>query len=213
MDNLEIIKKDYELKKQRITQRLNEFKGTLDKSDLDIFEELVFCILTANTSAKMALNSIQSIRPHLLNGTKEQLSEALKGKYIYWNIRPKYITETRDYLKKEFNFKLRDKIISFKDKQDLRDFFAQNKNIKGIGYKESSHFLRNIGIKGYAILDKHIINTLHENKIIPTPKRPANKAQYLELEQKYFEFANLLKIDPDELDLLLWSRKNGQILK
>lgn len=213
MDNPEILKKDYELKKQRIRQRLNSFKEVLNKSDLDIFEELVFCILTANTSAKMALNSIQAIRPHLLNGSQSSISQALKGKYIYYNIRPRYIIETREYLKKEFNFKLKEKILSFKDKQGLRDFFAQNKNIKGLGYKESSHFLRNIGIKGYAILDKHILNTLYENKVIQNPKRPTNKNQYLELEKKYFEFASLLNIDPDELDLLLWSRKNGQILK
>jgi len=213
MDEIQAIKKDYDLKKQRIVQRLNEFKGTFDKTDSHIFEELSFCILTANTSAKMALNSIEAIRPYIIDGSQEQISSAIKGKYIYWNIRPKYIVETREYLKKEFNFKLKEKISSFKDKQELRDFFALNKNIKGLGFKEASHFLRNIGFKGYAILDKHIINTMFEHNIIQTNKKPINKKQYLELEQKYFEFAKLLKIDPDELDLLLWSRKNGQILK
>lgn len=213
MDKLEIIKRDYFLKKERIKQRLDEFKDALNKPDSHIFEELAFCILTANTSAKMALNSIEAIRPHLINGSQEQISSALKGKYIYWNIRPKYIVETREYLKKEFNFKLKEKILSFKEKQELRDFFALNKNIKGLGYKESSHFLRNIGFKGYAILDKHIINTLFEHNIIQNPKKPTNKKQYLELEQKYLKFSKLLKIDSDELDLLLWSRKNGQILK
>lgn len=213
MDNLQAIRMDYNIKKDRIKQRLNQFKEVLNSTDEAIFEELVFCILTANTSAKMALNSIEAIRPYILEGTVQQISSAIKGKYIYWNIRPQYIVSTRDYLKKEFNFKLKEKILSFKDKQELRDFFALNKNIKGVGFKEASHFLRNIGFNSYAILDKHIINTLFENKIIEINKRPTSKKQYIELEQKYFEFAELLQIDPDELDLLLWSRKNGQILK
>ena len=99
------------------------------------------------------------------------------------------------------------------DKNELRDFFALNKGVKGLAYKEASHFLRNIGFKGYAILDKHIINSLHEFGFLKTNDKPKNAKEYLEIEKKCIDFSKDAGIDMDELDLLLWSRKNGRILK
>jgi N-glycosylase/DNA lyase len=88
-----------------------------------------------------------------------------------------------------------------------------NKDIKGLAYKEASHFLRNIGFKGYAILDKHIINSMHEFGVLKTNDKPKNAKQYLEIEQKFIDFSREVGINMDELDLLLWSGKNGRILK
>ena len=96
-------------------------------------------------------------------------------------------------------------IKSFNDKNELRDFFALNKGIKGLAYKEASHFLRNIGFKGYAILDKHIINSLHEFGVLKTNDKPKNAKEYLEIEQKFIDFSKDVGIGVDELDLLLWS--------
>jgi N-glycosylase/DNA lyase len=95
----------------------------------------------------------------------------------------------------------------------LRDFFATNKGIKGLGYKEASHFLRNIGFKGYAILDIHILRSLHEFGVIDSPKPPSTRNKYLETEAKLKEFAKEISIDFDELDLLLWSNRTGEVLK
>jgi len=82
-----------------------------------------------------------------------------------------------------------------------------------LGYKEASHFLRNIGFCGYGILDKHILRSLHEFKVIDSPKPPTTRDKYLEIECKLKDFAKKLNIDSDELDLLLWSEKTGEILK
>ena len=141
------------------------------------------------------------------------MTRRLEGIYRFNNLRPKFIVHTRNYLKNTLNFRLKDRIISFNNKDDLRNFFALNKDIKGIGLKEASHFLRNIGFKGYAILDKHIINSLHEFDILKTNEKPKNNKEYLEIEQKLIDFSKDAGIDVDELDLLLWSRKNGRILK
>jgi N-glycosylase/DNA lyase len=83
----------------------------------------------------------------------------------------------------------------------------------GLGYKEASHFLRNIGFRGYAILDKHILRSLYEFGVLDSPKPPTTKNRYIETENKFKEFANQLGIQLDELDLLLWSEKTGEILK
>ena len=96
---------------------------------------------------------------------------------------------------------------------ERRDWLAQTKQIKGLGYKESSHFLRNIGYRGYAILDKHILNSMAELGFIDDPKPPSNRTRYLATEVLLKQFADNLEIDFDELDLVLWSIKTGEILK
>ena len=94
-----------------------------------------------------------------------------------------------------------------------RDFFAKNPGVKGVGYKEASHYLRNIGYRGYAILDKHILRTLFEIGVTDSPNPPGTKKKYLSVEDRMRKFAEDIKINFDELDLLFWSNKTGVILK
>ncbi|MBI2135255.1 N-glycosylase/DNA lyase [Candidatus Woesearchaeota archaeon] len=232
-DNLAIrnLKKEYLLKKERIAKRLQEFdrfysgnyswhfednvmelRQNNKNPDYNLFEELCFCILTANTSAEMGMKSIDKIRNLLIEGKSEEMSKELEGTYRFNNLRPAFIAYTREKLQKSHNFELKNIIETLKNNPDmLRDFFVEN--VKGFGYKEASHFLRNIGLKGYAILDKHILNSMIEFNIIEEIKMPLNKDRYKELEAKLRQFSNEIGIPMDELDLLLWSRKNGRILK
>jgi N-glycosylase/DNA lyase len=99
------------------------------------------------------------------------------------------------------------------DPQERRDFFATNRGIRGLAYKESSHFLRNIGYTGYAILDKHVIGRLFEFGVTDTDKPPSTRTKYLDTERRMRDFARKTRIDFDELDLLLWCTKTGEILK
>ena len=232
MGNLEKLKEEYGNKKNKIKERLSEFEKFFNepyswhyasgdlrllpseaKDDHRLFEELAFCIFTANTSAEMVLKAVDAVRNVLITGNADDMTRRLEGIYRFNNVRPSHIIHTRNYLKNNLNFKLKDKIKSFKGKSELRDFFALNKDIKGLAYKESSHFLRNIGFKGYAILDKHIINSLFEFEILKTNEKPKNSKEYLEIEQKFIDFSKQIGINVDELDLLLWSGKNGRILK
>lgn len=197
-----------------IKKRLQEFSSIIKTgSNNEIFLELVFCIFTAGASAKMGLNAANAVKNIALDGNIKEISNKLKGVYRFPNIRSRYIVHTREYLKDEYNFKLKELILSFDDHYERRDFLALNKNIMGIGFKESSHFLRNIGFKGYAIIDKHLFNSLKELKIIKSNKLPINRVQYHKIENKLKEFSASNNFDFDELDLLLWSEKTGEILK
>ncbi|MBI2655875.1 N-glycosylase/DNA lyase [Candidatus Woesearchaeota archaeon] len=230
--DIERLREEYSVKKDRIKERLDQFGKFFNEpyswhyagnemkllpsgknDDERIFEELSFCICTANASAEMGLRSIDAIRNIIYAENAERISERLKGVHRFSNARAAYIVHTREYLKNIIGFRLKNKILSFRDKNELRDFFALNKDIKGLAYKEASHFLRNIGFKGYAILDKHIINSLHEFGVLSTNDKPKNARNYLEIEQKFIDFSKQVGIGMDELDLLLWSRKNGRILK
>ena len=203
----------YSGKKKLISARLDEFREVFEKGDdRRIFEELVFCIFTANASAKMALKSVDAVRGIMMDGSKREISKRLRHAHRFPNTRSNYIVLTREYLRRKFDFKLRDLIFSFEGPSARRDFFA-SEDIMGLGYKEASHFLRNIGFRGYAILDKHILRSLYEFGVLDSSKPPTTKNRYIETENKFKEFANQLGIQLDELDLLLWSEKTGEILK
>jgi N-glycosylase/DNA lyase len=210
----ERLKLSYITKKDLIRTRLKEFKTIFEQGDdIRIFEELVFCIFTAGTSAKMGLKSVSAVKDILLDAEFEQLSSRLQHVHRFPNSRARYIVHTREYLKREFGFKLKDLMLYLEDPLERRDFLATYKGIKGVGYKEASHFLRNIGFSGYAILDKHILKTLNELRLIDSPKPPTTRNKYLRIERRLKKLANDLEIDFDELDLLLWSEKTGEILK
>jgi len=207
------LRRHYKERKKEIRARLAEFPEVYKSGDLAIFKELCFCILTANTSAKMGITCIEAAGDGILTADVDGLRDVLCGRYRFWRIRPAYIIHTRDYLKRELGFRIKDKIESLEGFHERRDFFADNPGVKGLGYKEASHFLRNIGFRGYAILDKHIVNLLHELGVIPDNKKPAGKKKYVLMEERLREFAKDIKIDMDELDLTLWSYKTGVVLK
>jgi len=208
------LKRDYRTKKPRIVKRLAEFRKVYDKGDEAIFEELCYCILTAGSSAKMGLRTVDALRDILRTGTEQELQQRAKAHRVrFWRVRPSYIVHTREYLRNACGLNLRKVVDSFDSRDSRRDFFAKNTEIKGLGYKEASHFLRNIGFPGYAILDKHILNSLREMGVIGKRMRPSTRAGYLAIEKKLERFAKDIGIDMDHLDLLLWSRKTGEILK
>lgn len=210
-----MLRKAYREKQKAIRARLAEFASVQHTGDdARLFEELVYCIFTAGASARMGLNSIERVRAYLLTGTPGRLTTLLVGAHRYPRARSTYIVHTRRYLERECGLQMRARLKAFGDDcQARRDFFAANPGIKGIGYKEASHFLRNIGYRGYAILDKHILRTLADYGVIDLPTPPATRKKYLAIEERMRKFAIEIKIDFDELDLLLWSNKTGEILK
>ncbi|MDD4878401.1 MAG: N-glycosylase/DNA lyase [Candidatus Nanoarchaeia archaeon] len=196
-----------------LKNRLSEFEQTYQKGDKEIFRELCFCILTANASARGGMKAIEALGNLIFTGSEKEISSALhKAGYRFWRKRANYITETRKAMKEQCNMQLKKEIEKKRENiEELRAFFDEN--AKGIGMKEASHFLRNIGFREYAILDKHIVNCLHATKVLKTNNKPKNKAEYLEMEHKMKEFSKKLKVPMAELDLILWSSKTGEILK
>lgn len=197
-----------------IRGRLSEFENIWNTGgDSDLWEEMVYCFFTGGCSAKMGMRSIEAVRPLLLDGMQPELAKALTGVHRYPNARSRYIVESREFLRRDCGLELRAKLESFDSSLERRDWLVKEKGIKGLGYKEASHFLRNIGFKGYAILDKHVLNCLAELKIIADPKPPNTRSKYLSVEDELREFTTAVGIDFDEMDLVLWSMKTGEILK
>ncbi len=211
---IEKIKTAHADRREEIRARLAEFENIWKKeTDERLWEEMVFCFFTGGCSAKMGMRSIEAVRPILLTGTHDELMNALVGRHRYPRARSGYIVASRDFLQEDCNLELRKRLNGFENDAARRDWLVKERRIKGLGYKEASHFLRNIGLKGYAILDKHILRSLAELEIINDPKPPNTRTKYLATEAKLKELAELTEIDFDELDLVLWSMKTGEILK
>lgn len=210
------IRATHKARRKEICARLAEFEEVWSRgSDARLWEELAFCIFTAGASARMGIRAIEAVRHLLWDGKQEEMTHALRraGAHRFPVARPGYIVVARDYLREYCGMGLREVLASFSNPMERRDWLAQEKRVKGLGYKEASHFLRNIGLKGHAILDKHVLRCLSELNVIEECKQPGTRARYLEIEEKLSRFARELRIDFDELDLVLWSLKTGEVLK
>jgi N-glycosylase/DNA lyase len=213
---VESIKETHRARRDEIRARLAEFDAVWrTASDARLWEELVYCIFTAGASARMGMKAVETIRHLLLDGTREEMTAALvsRGAHRYPAARPGYIVVTRDYLREDCGLRLRERLAGFTDPVERRDWLARERRVKGLGYKEASHFLRNVGFLGYAILDKHILRSLAELGVISSPEPPATRKRYLETEDRLRAFSRSVQIDFDELDLILWSMKTGEVLK
>ena len=127
------------------------------------------------------------------------------------NNKSKYLYEARRQFSSNGRYLIKEK-IDLKNIIGSRNWFA--KNVKGIGFKEASHFLRNIGFgSDLAILDVHILKNMIKYGIIKTRPKTLTRLKYLELENKLRKFSQEIKIPMDELDLLFWSSETGEIFK
>ena len=211
---IEDVRETYRQRKGEIRDKLEEFADIWKTGpNSRLWEEMVFCFFTGGCSAKMGLRSVEAVRGLLEDGDHEQLMNALVGTHRYPRARARYIVESRSFLQSDCGLDLRSRLSGFSDHHARRDWLVKEKRIKGLGYKEASHFLRNIGFSGYGILDKHVLNCLSELNLIDEPKPPGTRLKYLTIENQLKELADLAGIGFDELDLVLWSMKTGEILK
>src|SRR3989344_2931110 len=192
--------------KSEIKDRLREFSSFSRKDSKEWFSELCFCILTANAKAKTALALQNTLGfEGFIRHDEKKLAEIIKShKHRFHNNKAKYIVLARQFTD------IKEKLNQFKDNNEKRKFLVNN--VKGLGYKEASHFLRNTGHFNLAILDRHILNLLHENNIIYNVPRPLNPKTYLEIEDKFNKIAFLLNQNPASLDLHMWYLKTGNVL-
>jgi len=209
---MKTIIKEYHSKKNEIDQRLEEFKKCWKRSDKEIFSELCFCICTPQSKAVFCDESIRGLKKNgkLYSGTLEDIRLSLT-KVRFPNNKSKYIIYARELFKKNNKIKIKDRIKP-ENIFSTREWFSEN--VKGIGFKEASHFLRNIGFgKELAILDVHVLKNMVKYRLIKTPPKTITKKVYIELEGKLKKFSEKIGVPMDALDLVFWSKQTGHIFK
>jgi len=194
-----------------INKKLKEFKSFQNSDSNTIFKEMVFCIFAANSSAKMGLLAQELLSPILNTGTLEDYKNTVYKKVRFYNLRSEYLFYNKKIIEQNNN-NIWNIINHYREPLQKRIHIKNT--FKGFGLKESSHFLRNIGFKKYAIIDKHVINTLKEFSILPKEtKAPKSTQEYYQIEKIIKDFAKDNNFDIDALDLALWSYKTGKIIK
>lgn len=191
---------------EKVSRRIREFEEIGRKKE-NAFSELCFCILTANYSAEGGLRIQEKCSEEFFKLDEHQLAERLKELgYRYPKSRAKYIVEARKIYDEIWRI-----VNSGKDTMEIRRWLVEN--VLGLGFKEASHFLRNIGFKNIAIIDKHILRVLRRHGLIEREPRGLSKSKYLDIEKILLRIAGKLGISPAELDLYLWYMDTGKILK
>lgn len=220
MEDIEVIKKSSGLDKlaeavkklknskvrNLIDARVKEFIENRNKPIDEIFKELCFCLLTANFSAERSLRIQEEIGDGFLTLSENELVEKLRELgHRYPKSRAKYIVKARKMV-----FQLENVLHSSLSERALRDWLV--KNVVGLGYKEASHFLRNIGFMNLAIIDIHVIDILSRYGVIRKP-RALTKRKYMKIEEALNKIAEKMGLSLGVLDLYLWYMETGKVLK
>ncbi len=209
------VEKIYKENKHLYQKRLEDFRNIWnDGTNEDIHAELSFCILTPQSKALNAWKAIQNLLDAnlLFSGSEEEIVEYLnivrfknnKAKYLV-ELRNKMMDENKKIITKDFFSKLGNTM-------EKREWII--KNIKGMSYKEASHFLRNTGFgENLAILDRHILRNLVKFGVIEELPKTLTPKLYIEIENKMREYCRYVNIPMDEMDLMLWHKEAGTIFK
>ncbi len=197
--------------KAQIENRLEEFRRIwAEGSDEDLFRELVFCLLTPQSRAKTCWAAVERLdrKSMIGNGCAEDIQKELVG--VRFNERKaEYICLARKMFSSQ---SLRATLAGFSSAFAAREWLVQN--VKGLGYKEASHFLRNIGLgEELAILDRHILKNLMLLGVIEEKPTSLSKKTYLDIEKRMTAFSKRVGIPMGHLDLLLWYKEAGEVFK
>lgn len=199
--------------KTRIESRLREFSRVWKKgSGEDLFIELAFCIFTPQSGARTCWRAVSGLleKDLFFKGCYDDIRKEINI-VRFRNNKAGYLIEARDRFLGGGEC-LRSRLDAKPSVIEKRDWLV--KNVKGIGYKEASHFLRNIGFGAdIAILDRHILRNMNYLGLIKKIPGSISPALYRELELKLAEFAGKIKIPLGHLDFVLWYKETGDIFK
>ncbi|NVM25975.1 MAG: N-glycosylase/DNA lyase [Desulfobacterales bacterium] len=208
------IKAIYDSKRQEIGLRLHEFQEIWKRGTTEeIFAELVFCILTPQSRGRSCWAAVVDMtrKGVLFTGEAGQIVKELnRVRFMYK--KSQYIVEARRRFLGDCRVSMKSIISQINDSHEAREWLVES--VKGIGYKEASHFLRNIGFdQNLAILDRHIVRRLQFLGIIGEVPDSLSRRRYFEIEKTMMEFSRAVQIPMSYLDLVMWYMETGEIFK
>jgi len=192
--------------RKAIRARLAEFA---DVQRQKYFYELAYCLLTPQSSAVNATRAVEILKRAKFSNSDINPEPILRQKESYIRF---HRTKAKHLLAAKQNYHgIKNELLKRKSGEDHRAWLVGN--VKGLGWKEASHFLRNVGYKNLAILDRHILRNLVRLGVLRDLPETLTAKKYMEIEEKFRYFSIQIGIPMDELDLLFWCMETGQILK
>lgn len=203
----------YKRIKPEIVKRISDFmKIWKDADNNALFTELAFCLFTPQSSARQCWKAVNILlqKDLLFDGGWEEISSEINI-VRFRNNKAKYLVEARDKFCCS-GTGLREYLDLNAGQIEKRSWLV--KNVKGMGFKEASHFMRNIGIGDkLAILDRHILKNMKLLGVIEEIPDSITEKVYLELEKKLSEFSERSGIPMGHLDFVLWYKEAGEVFK
>jgi len=190
--------------------RTREFQEANLADSAKWFEELTYCLLTAYSSASMGQRCVDALcgEDVLKKGSLEEVRDCLRAQgHRFADRRAEYIVAARTHAPR-----LKEIIKGQPSSKAAREWLVGN--IKGLGMKEASHYLRNVGYLDLAIIDRHILAHMREHGLADTDARKGiTRRKYLEYERTLEKVAVKLGMPLGKMDLYLWYKKTGAVLK
>lgn len=205
--NLDPLLRDHGQKQAAVRERLAQFRAIPPEK---YFYELVYCLMTPQSSAVNSFKAQQMLTAYDFQNKEIDPEPLLHQKEYYIRF---HRTKAQLLLEMKACYgEILRAVSNGSSAVEKREWLVAN--VKGIGYKEATHFLRNIGRnEGLAILDRHILKNLKEHGVIRSLPRSLTRKKYLSIERRFQKFAEEVEIPVDELDLIFWSNEAGEILK
>ncbi len=198
----------------KIAERLLSFRKIWEQgSDKDLFNELAFCLLTPSSRARSASQALERLKQKdlLFNGSAEQIAEYLNIVRFRYR-KSRFIVEARNRFFGTATASMRETLMGFESGFERRNWCAEN--ISGMGYKEASHFLRNIGLdEETAILDRHILRKLCSAGVLCSVPESLTGRQYVRIEKLFLDYSKRIGIPAAHLDFTLWFMATGDVYK
>ncbi len=212
--DLDGLREDLAAKKEAIEARLSDFRAVGLGTDERIFEELCFALLAIQSSARSSDAAVRALEREglLWSGGPERIARFLQHRTRFHNHKAAYLVRARERFFPESGPVLKSTLDRFSDPAEARAFLVAE--VDGLGFKEASHFLRNIGRgEDLAILDRHILRNLVRHRVIGRLPTSLTPRRYLAIEARLRRFAEAVGVSVGVLDLLWWSRQTGEIFK
>lgn len=200
--------------------RLNQLRPSIERRLLEFasvpkcrwIREVLFCLLTPQSTPFHAEQCLAILENDgLFEGSlsASAIEKVLRTPHCYVRfhrskaVRIVEFLEQRDFV----NDILGGGLSPFEE----RERFVRT--VKGLGWKESSHALRNIGRTGLTILDRHILRNLQGLGVIDAVPGSMGEKRYKEIEQAFLDFASSQGESVDVLDLFFWTSGTGVLFK
>jgi len=200
--------------KYQIWEKLSEFRKLWEQgTDQEVFQEFIFCLLTPASKARSAWKTLQFLQEKslLLSESRKEIAGYLNH-VRFKNNKALNIMKARELFFTDGKFTLRKLLLNYPSTHEKREWLVRN--VRGMGFKEASHFLRNTGFyNDIAILDRHILRNLYRLGMIQKLPENLSPSKYMDIEREMILFAQELNIPIEELDFVLWYRETGKIFK
>ncbi len=212
-EHFEVVMETYNKIRSDIVNRLAEFDFIRENAnERELFTELAFCIFTPQSSARQCWKAVTLLleKEMLFSASAPEISEQINI-VRFRNNKARYLVEAREkFYRGPLN--LREELEKRESGQEKRNWLLNN--VKGMGLKECSHFLRNTGFeKNLAILDRHILKNMVLLGIMEEIPKSLSPKIYIELENKLANFSGKHNIEMAHIDFVLWYMEAGEIFK